>query len=366
MLRRIIAGGALVILGLGFYFMSEPKQNQAPGRNPLFLLAPEDNHFAAPGSEPLVFPNDHGIHRQSGSELWQIGGYLEMIGGERFGLEITLIRVDLGADPGQRQSAWATDQIFHLNYGIIPFNHGEIYRDRETSRNAMGLAGYDPRQHEIRVYKRELKFHESNEGSDMELNIPDGAYPVNLEFHPAKPMLIAPFSEPFRYYTISRMAARGTLTISGESHAVSGEAFFEHSWGKLPVGRGQLVRDRLMLQLSNGIDLNLLQSHRRDGTGKAVNSGFMVLPQGKRLAFEQGDLDIEQSGYWTSSTTGIRYPVEWRIQIPEQAMVLDVRPWMDNQETTDSPINWAGMVSVSGHSGANPVEGFGQVQLSGY
>ncbi len=346
--------------------MPGPKLNQAPGRNPLFLLAIEDNHFAALGSERLVFPNDHGIHRQSGNELWQIGGHLDTISGKRFGFQSTLIRVDLDIDPSRRRSAWATDQIYYLSYWITPFDHGEIYQDRETGRSAMGLAGYDPQQNKIWVYKRGLKFNESRRGAGMELNFPDGAYPVKLEFHPEKPMVIAPLSGFFRYYAITRMAAKGTLTISGENHAVSGEAFFEHSWGKLPAGRGQLVRNRLMLQLSNGIDLNLLQSRRRDGTGKIVNTGYMVLPRGKTIPFEQDDLDIDESGHWTSPTPGIRYPVQWRIRIPEQALVLDLTPWMDNQETPDAPINWAGMVSVSGYSGGNPVEGVGQVQLSGY
>ncbi|MGH8551687.1 MAG: lipocalin family protein [Methylococcales bacterium] len=356
----------LVILWSGIHFLSKPRKRLSPAGNLLSSLAFEPGRNSTFSSEPLVFPRDHGIHWRSGSEFWQIGGVLETSNRERFGFESTWIRVDLDTDLKQRRSAWATDQIFHLSHGVIPFKQGETIREAETGRKALGLAGYDPQQHKIWVYERQLLFHESGAGSDIQMNIPDGAYPVHLEFHAAKPMIVAPLSRPLRYYTFTRMNAKGTLSIDGEHRAVSGQAYFEHSWGKLPQGRGQLVQNRWILQLSNGIDLNLLESRRRDGSGKAIHSGFMVLPGGESIAFEPGDPDIEQTRYWTSSTSAIRYPVQWKIRIPEADLMLDVRAWRDDQETPDSPINWAGMASVSGQQGTHAVTGFGQVQLSGY
>ncbi|MGH8550150.1 MAG: lipocalin family protein [Methylococcales bacterium] len=368
-IRRILpaAAGILIILGLGFYFMPDLEQHPVAPRNLHFLPAIEETNLTPPSSERLVFPGDHGIHRQTGSEVWQLLGHLETINGGRFGFEVTLLRIDLGTDLSQRRSAWATDQIFHLSYAITPFLDGEIYRDQETSRRAMGLAGYDPQQRKIWIYKRALKFHESDPKLPvMELSISDSAYPARLEFSTAKPVVVPSLSTPFRYYAITRMKAQGNLKISGKNQMVSGEAFFDHSWGKIPGGGGQLVRNRFMLQLSNGIDLNLLQSRRRDGTGNAVNTGFLVLSEGETLFFEPGDLNIDPNGHWTSEASGIRYPVQWRIQIPERDLELDLKPWMDNQETADSLIDWSGMVSVSGHSGATPVNGFGHVQLSGH
>ncbi|MCI0667025.1 MAG: hypothetical protein L0Y43_03110 [Methylococcaceae bacterium] len=367
--RQILktAAGILVISGLGYYLIANHEPYPATARNPVFLLAPEDRDFAPPGTGRLVFPDDHGSHRQSGSEVWQLIGHLRTIEGERFGFEATLLRVDLDTDPSRRRSAWATDQIFHLSYTITPFNGTDIYRDRETSRQAMRLAGYDPQQRKIWVYKRELKFHESGPQMPiMELMIPDSAYPARLEFSRAKPVVVPSFPAPFRYYALTRMEARGSLTISGKDHAVSGAAFFEHGWGQVPLGGGQLVRNRFLLQLSNGVDLILLQSRRRDGTGKAVNTGLLVPAQGKMRTFEPDGLRIDPSGYWTSGASGIRYPLRWRIRIPEQALDLDLEPWRDNQESTDLLLAWSGMVSVSGHSGATPVNGFGHVQLSGY
>jgi predicted secreted hydrolase len=370
--KRILKTSACmpIILILGLYLISlmrNPEQITKSAENPLFLFASKDRDFAAPGAEKLVFPGDHGIHPLSGIEIWQLVGHLETMQSARFGFEITCIRVDLGNDLNERRSAWATDQIFHLSYAITPFSHGEIYRDGETSRRAMGLAGYDQEKQKIWVYKRELKFDQQHpEFAGMELNIPDSAYPVKLKLSAAEPVVSPAFSIPFRYYAITRLAAKGTLKISGETHAVRGAAFFDHSWGKLPTGSGQLVRNRFLLQLSNGIDISLLQSRRRDGTGNAVNSGFMVLAEAKSVALEPGDLNIESRRYWNSQASGIRYPVEWRIRIPEQFMVLDLKPWMDDQETSDSLINWTGMVSISGHVNATPVQGFGHVQLSGY
>lgn len=359
--------GILVISGLAYFSMRDSEQYPGIERNPLFLFAPETREIALPDSEKLAFPGDHGIHRHSGTEVWQVIGHLETADGALFGFEVRVLRVDLGTDLRLRRSAWATDQVFHLSYAITPFRGGEIYRGRDTSRGAMDLSGYDPEQRKIWIYNRELRFYESAPGFPrMELWIPDGGYPLRLELSAAKPVVIPTMPALFRYYAMTRMKVRGTLEIPGNRQPVSGEASFEHSWGRIPRGAGQLVRNRLLLQLSNGIDLNLLQSRRRDGTGKAVNSGFLVFPEGKTLSFEPGDLMIDPTGHWRSEASGIRYPVEWRVLIPDQALDLHLNPWMDDQEAGDFPIGWSGMLSVSGYSGEHPITGFGHVQLSGY
>ncbi len=346
--------------------MPESEDHLVSEREPIFLPAPNGAPFAPAGSAQLVFPRDHGVHHRSGTEIWQWIGQLETVHGGRFGFETTLLRVDLDTDLSQRHSAWATDQVFVLIHAITPFEQGEIYRSRETSREAMGLAGYDPQQHQIWIYRRALRFRREAELAGMELTIPDGDYPLRLKLEAAKPAVIPPLSAPFRYYAVTRMKAEGVLTIAGEKHLVKGAAWFEHSWGKLPARTGQLVRNRFLLQLSNGTDLNLLQSRRRDGSGKAINGGFMISPEAKTLALEPDDLNIDPSGHWTSRASGMRYPVRWRIRIPGQALVLDLQSWMDNQETNDFMTNWTGMVSVSGQSGGTKVTGFGRVQLSGY
>jgi predicted secreted hydrolase len=336
------------------------------GSEPLFLPAPADLPFPPPGPDPLVFPRDHGIHHRSGTEIWQWIGYLDTAAGRRFGLEVTVLRVDLDTEVEPRRSAWASDQVFHLIYAITPFAQGEIYRSRETSRAALGLAGYDRQRHSLWIGRREFVFRHDPALPDMELTIPDRVYPLRLKLDAVRPVVISPRPVPFRYYADTSMTAAGVLTIAGEALAVSGSVWFEHSWGKLPVRTGQLVRNRFMLQLSNGTDLNLLQSRRRDGTGKAVNGGYMISLGASPMALEHDDLNIDPSGHWTSRISGVRYPVRWRIRIPGQALVLDLRPWMDDQETTDLLTGWTGMVSVSGQAGAAPVTGFGRVQSSGY
>ena len=36
--------------------------------------------------------------------------------------------------------------------------------------------------------------------------------------------------------------------------------------------------------------------------------------------------------HWTSATTGVRYPVAWRLAAPTAGITLDVRPYLENQE----------------------------------
>ncbi|MGR9108847.1 MAG: lipocalin family protein, partial [Gammaproteobacteria bacterium] len=229
------------------------------------------------------------------------------------------------------------------------------------------LAGYDQRLRKIQVYKRELEFHETGSGlAGMTLTVPDSTYPLRLEFRALKPAVVPENSAPFRYYAITRMATEGTLAVAGVNYRVLGEATFEHSWGRLPGARGQLLRNRFLLRLSNNTELNLIESQRRDGTGKSIGTGFLVLPEAKMFRFEPDDLSIEPAGYWLSEASGIRYPLSWRIRVPARDIVLDLEPWRNDQEGGGFLADWSGKVSVRGHFGTAGVRGTGHVQLTGY
>lgn len=357
----------LIILGLSQTFIRPSQQHLEPEHNPLALLVLDETKFPHIHSERLVFPSDHGAHRKSGTEIWQIIGVLKTRAGTRFGFETTFVRLNLGATRNQRQSAWSTNQAFNLRVAITPFNEIKLYTNLETSREALGLAGYDQQQQKLWVYKRHLVFPKKySDKAHFELNIPDSAYPINLKLLPTKPVYDPGLLARFRYYTISRMLASGTLELSGKKKTVSGQAFFDHSWGNFPSGAGQLVRNRFIVQLSNQIELILLRSRRRDGSGKPINTGIMIRPDFETLNLEHGELEIDATRYWTSPASGIRYPVEWQIRILDKAIVLNLKPWMHNQETHDFLVNWRGPISVSGHFGANSVDGFGHLQSSGY
>ena len=346
---------------------SESRNKPTLRTNTLLPLALGRQKVATLDSKTLIFPDDHGIHRGSGVEIWQLAGILRTQDNHQLGIAMIITRIDLDTDLNRWRSRWAANQIFHLDYAITPAGDGKIHRTRKTARSALGLAGYDQQRRSIRVYRREIVFDTQNrELPRINLNIPDRTYPANLQFKALKPITIPPLRTPFRYYALARMKVLGGLKISGLTQAVTGSAIFDHTWGNLPLTNGQLVRNRILLQLSNGMEFNLFESRRRDGSGKVINGGFMVLPNSELVVFDQTKLKIDPSVYWTSLTSETRYPVQWQVRIPDRGINLNVQAWRKNQETDDIPKGWRGMVSVSGQVRENPVTGFGYVQLTGY
>lgn len=356
-----------VLLGIGYALLPQPEKRPESPKNPLSLLLADDWDAAPHSVAEIQLPNDHGSHRHAGIEIWQLFGRFQTRIAQVFGFECTWIRVDLGGDPEQRNSAWASDQIFHLDYSVIPYDQGSIRRESASSRGALGLAGYDRTQRKLWLYRQALRFPEPGAAAaSIELTIPDGEYPMRLRFFPKKALIDAPLDAPFRYYAMPRMKIFGTLKLAQNEQPVEGEAWFEHSWGKLPLGSGQLIRNRFLLQLSNGMEMNLWQSGRRDGSGRSLNSGFLVSTEGAARPLSAKQARVEAEGYWTSESSAIRYPLNWRLELPEQSMLLQIKPWREDQEATDFQTRWSGLVSISGHRGGDPLTGYGLLQLSGY
>jgi len=77
-------------------------------------------------------------------------------------------------------------------------------------------------------------------------------------------------------------------------------------------------------------------------------------------------MDMKVLDHWTSDATGVRYPVRWRVAIPELQLELTTEPWLGNQEFVHSFRYWEGAVRTSGKIQDMPVQGGGYVELAGY
>ena len=64
------------------------------------------------------------------------------------------------------------------------------------------------------------------------------------------------------------------------------------------------------------------------------------------------------------------YPVEWRIELANREVLLDVSAAVDKQELDTSASTtvtyWEGAVTVSGQVGDRPVRGSGYLEMTGY
>ena len=183
---------------------------------------------------------------------------------------------------------------------------------------------------------------------------------------PAKPAVaLNPdgIAAPFRGYSITRMVAEGFVGSGGDRRTVSGLAWLDHFWGELPLPIGPIALDQLQLQLSDGTDLSVTRTRRRDGRGTPTLAAYAVGPNGELEVFAGPSLDLETTRTWKDDVGGARFPVDWRIKVGE--LTLNVAPLADNQLHDFGLPLWSGIVKGEGRLGKGRVSGRGTLGLTG-
>jgi predicted secreted hydrolase len=125
------------------------------------------------------------------------------------------------------------------------------------------------------------------------------------------------------------------------------------------------------LQLSDGGELMLYQLRRRDGSRDPHSSGTLTRSDGRAVPLRAGDFRLAPAGAtFRSTTTTATYPVQWRVEIPGEALALDVSTPLPDQELDLSAsigvAYWEGLVDVRGTSRGRPVTGRGYLEMTGY
>ncbi len=139
----------------------------------------------------------------------------------------------------------------------------------------------------------------------------------------------------------------------------------------VPRERNRSGWDWFSVQLDDGRDLMVFQLRRRDGSVDPRSSGTLVEPDGavRHIAFDSG-FSLEPGRVWTSSASGGRYPVEWRVRLPRESIDVSVRAVLDDQELRtgqSTGINyWEGAIDVKGRANGRPVQGRGYLEMTGY
>ena len=195
----------------------------------------------------------------------------------------------------------------------------------------------------------------------------EGPVVLDLALKPVTPAVpVNADGSPFRAYRLPHLRVGGTLVSGGATHAVLGSAWLEHAWGDIPLPLGQVVWNRITLQLGDGTDVVVLQLRRRDGSRPPRPSALLVARSGETQAFSDSDLSFDTIDEWISPVGDIAYPSHWRLEVPQAAMVLDIRPTLPDQEVFGALRHWSGKVQVTGHRDGQIVEGWGYADLFGY
>jgi predicted secreted hydrolase len=350
--------------------------------------APDIRGFAhADGMRKFNFPEDHGAHDGYQTEWWYYTGNLDTSSGRHFGFQLTLFRRALLPENlmPTRNSKWATNQVFMAHFALTDVD-GRSYRSFERfSRGSMGLAGAQAKPFKLWLDDWEVlelahpdyvclnpqsvpcAYQISAEQDDiqLELELIDRKGP-KLQGDQGLSRKGENKGQASYYYSLPRLEAKGTITLQGQIFQVNGWSWMDHEFSTNALHNDQIGWDWFSMQLDDGRELMVYQIRRADGNIDPFSSGTLINSDGTTTHLKQHDFQVIVAKNWTSPHSGAEYPAEWTIRIPEYQLILNLIPYLADQELNLSYDYWEGAVRIEGEYKGQVVKGNGYVELTGY
>jgi predicted secreted hydrolase len=169
------------------------------------------------------------------------------------------------------------------------------------------------------------------------------------------------------YYSQPRLRTDGSIRVNGVSYHVSGLAWKDHEFSSGKLDENQIGWDWFSLPFEDGSALMLFQLRERNGKISTSSSGTFVDVNRDPHSIQNTDFEIAVLDVWRSPHTDALYPSAWEIRLKEPVCVLEVHPWMADQEIHFPTVSyWEGAVHFDGTCNGVPVRGNGYVELTGY
>ena len=380
-LRRIpgIAAGALPLLLVailaagcgGGPVLANPPADEGIRPTAPPAIAPADD------PQPITFPSDDAPHDRL-TEWWYYTGHLHDDAGGRWGFEFVVFRAERGGFPVTWASHLAlTDEAggtfeYAQRSEIGPQVDGAPAGSGGFNLSIRGVSPLEPGW----LTSAPWTMADASGPDHLVASLDSGAA-IDLELTATKPPALhdgdgwidfGPAGGSY-YYSRTRMAAEGTVSVGDRELTVEGMAWFDHQWGDfISVGGGGW--DWFAINLDDGRDITLSLVRNADGTYPIVY-GTLVAAEGGVRHLLRDAFTVESTGTWTSPNTGATYPAGWTIGLRSEGMTIDLQPSVADQELDTRPstgvVYWEGSQVVT-YTRFNRGGGGGEayVELTGY
>lgn len=339
------------------------------------LAGSAEGFTRATESNAVRFPRDLGAHDDFQTEWWYYTGNLATGDGRPFGFQFTIFRRALlppMADLPSR-SSWRSDQLYMAHFTVSDIAGNAFYPVERLSRGAAGLAGATAEPYHVwlddwtmeEVAPGQVRLQARAADAAIDLLLTETLPPILHGDGGLSPKGPEPGNASY-YYSIVQQETVGTVSVGGQSFAVSGLAWKDHEWSTSALSPGAVGWDWFSLQLDNGGALTLFEVRRDDGMREAASAGSYIAPDGAVTPLARDDWTVEVTDTWTSPTNGAVYPAGWRITIPSIGLELTGRPLMADQELNVSTVYWEGAVTFEGTLDGVPISAEGYIELTGY
>jgi predicted secreted hydrolase len=364
-----------------------------PTLAPAVLASPSAAPSHAPDPQPIVFPRDEGPHDRL-TEWWYYTGHLEAEDGHRLGFEAVVFRAERSgvpvtwashlaitdetggefryaqrafAGPAVDRSATTTEGVPEGFTLIVPALDPATGAPTPEARWQLSGSGIDGAHHVVLASLTEAEAAAAGGPIGLDLELITGKPPALhggigwIDFGPAGSSY---------YYSRTRFEVGGIVTVGDRPVRVAGTAWFDHQWGDfISVGAGGW--DWFAVNLDDGTDLTISLVRAADGSYPLVY-GTLVDADGRTSNLDRAAFTVEAdpARTWTSPATGARYPAGWTIRVPDENLVIGLRPTVADQEldtrATTGVAYWEGSQVVTATRDGKAVRGEAYVELTGY
>jgi predicted secreted hydrolase len=163
------------------------------------------------------------------------------------------------------------------------------------------------------------------------------------------------------YYSFTRLAAVGTISLPDKTADVTGLLWKDHEWSTSALSDNTQGWDWFSLQLDDGRDLMYSQIRQQDNETIEWTEGTVIEADGTTRRLAHGDVQVEVLDDWESPLSNARYPAKWSLVVPSAGIDVTITPLLANQEVPGAIIYWEGAVRIEGTQ-----TGYGYVELTGY
>ena len=313
-------------------------------------------------------------------EWWYFTGHLYDQSARRFGYEVTFFRKAVDdVRVREHPSRWALRHLYFAHLAVTDVEGGTFSFSEKLSRAAFGKAGADPGRMKVWIDRWNLE-PVTEEHQQLRLTAHDAGFGVDLTLTLDKPPVIhgregisrkgAGPGQASHYYSLTRLATRGTVRVRGEPFEVTGTSWMDHEFGSGGLGEDQVGWDWFSVQFDSNVEFMLYLLRKRDGSHDPASSGTLILPDGTSRHLTRADFVVRTTDQWISPHTRAQYPAKWIVEVPSIPLEVTITPVLPDQELrTENSTRvtyWEGAVDVRGHYRNAPVTGTGYVELTGY
>ncbi len=376
----IVVSMAIILLIAALFILLRQDSEEVPISTRIgeALSAPAEGYRRATEPVPFDFPSDHGPHNEFRLEWWYFTGNLRDTDDRHYGYQFTIFRNALMPPDDSRAAdtlSWATNQLYLGHMAVTDVPNGAFYAYERVNRGAFGLAGAETSP--LRVWVENWALQQIG-GPSFSVRLTAEADDVafDLDLSAEKPMVLQGdrgFSrkgpdpgQASYYYSFTRMATRGTLSIEDRQYMVEGSSWMDREWSTGLLGDSQVGWDWFSIQLDNGYDLMYFRLRERDPATPPYTDGVIVTPSGTTVALGTDDVVLAPVDDWTSPRSGATYPVAWRLEIPAYTIDLEIEAYVRDQELNVTVRYWEGTVRARGTFEDRSVSGSGYLEMTGY